>query len=215
MQELLSGIYRFQHRVFTSQRNRFRRLEAGQHPSALFITCSDSRIDPSLLTQTRPGELFIMRNVGNIVPRYRSDGIGEAAAIEYAVSVLKVQDVVVCGHSHCGAMSGLLNPELLAETPAVSGWLAHAKETARIMCEQYPHLTEASARLVAAIEENVLVQLENLRTHPAVAAALSRDTLNLHGWVYQFETGKVFTFETQKHKFVEFDKNGGLEIVNE
>jgi carbonic anhydrase len=202
MQRLVEGIHQFQNDLFSSQEPLFERLVKGQQPLALFITCSDSRIDPSLLTQTKPGELFILRNAGNIVPPYGPAGGGEAATIEYAVSVLGVKDVVVCGHSHCGAMSGLLNPESLDELPAVRGWLSYADATRRIMQENYEHISEPAARLTATVEENVLVQLENLRTHPSVAAALSRKQLNVHAWVYKFETGQVFAYRPELEQYL-------------
>ena len=119
MQKLVNGIHEFQEKYFTSHKSLFERLAQGQQPLALFITCSDSRIDPNLLTQTQPGELFIMRNAGNIVPPYGAVLGGEAATIEYALSVLKVNDIIVCGHSHCGAMNGLLHPDQVSELPAV------------------------------------------------------------------------------------------------
>jgi carbonic anhydrase len=206
MQKLVDGIHEFQDKYFSSQRGLFERLAKGQQPLALFITCSDSRIDPSLLTQTNPGELFIMRNAGNIVPPYGAVLGGEAATIEYAICVLKVKDIVVCGHSHCGAMNGLLHPEQLGELPAVRGWLAHAESTARIMNENYKHITEEAPRLTATVEENVLVQLENLRTHPSVAATASRGELKLHGWVYKFETGQVFGYDHKQGQFVPVEK---------
>jgi carbonic anhydrase len=201
MQELVQGIHRFQQGIFTSHKKLFEGLVEGQRPLALFITCSDSRIDPSLLTQTKPGELFIMRNAGNIVPAYSAASGGEAATIEYAVSILQVKDIIVCGHSHCGAMNGLLHPDLVKHLPAVSGWLAHAEATARIIKENYQHLTDEQRRLTAAVEENVLVQLENLRTHPSVAAALGREDLKLHGWVYKFESGQVFAYDPARGQF--------------
>jgi carbonic anhydrase len=172
----------------------------------LFITCSDSRIDPGLLTQTQPGELFILRNAGNLVPAYGAVSGGEAATIEYAIAVLKVRDIIVCGHSHCGAMGGLLDPQEIEGLPAVRTWLNHAEATARIIKENYGHIVEREARLTATVEENVLVQLENLRTHPAVAAALSRDELKLHGWVYKFETGQVFAYDPQQGQYLSLDR---------
>lgn len=195
MQRLVEGIHEFKKHIFSSERQFFERLAKGQHPVALFITCSDSRIDPTLLTQTKPGELFIMRNAGNIVPPYGAVHGGEAATIEYAVAVLKVPDIIVCGHSHCGAMGAILAPETCAEMPAVRDWLEHAEATARIISENYRHIEDPAARLTATVEENVLVQLENLRTHPAVAAALGRGSLTLHGWVYKLETGQVFSYD--------------------
>lgn len=216
MQKLVKGLHHFQNTVFSSQARLFQRLAKGQQPLALFITCSDSRIDPGLMLQTEPGELFIMRNAGNIIPPYGASLGGEAATIEYAVSVLKVQDVIVCGHSHCGAMQGLLAPEMVKDLPAVRNWLSHAEPTARMMKENYQHLKDPIARLTATVEENVLVQLENLRTHPSVADALARQALKLHGWVYKFETGQVFYYDPEEAQFAAIvDTSGRAEIVTE
>ena len=201
MQKLVDGIHKFQKDIFASQPKFFERLADGQQPLALFITCSDSRIDPNMLTQTKPGELFIMRNAGNIVPPYGASSCGEAATIEYAVAVLGVRDIIVCGHSHCGAMAALLHPEQVAELPAVKNWLSHAECTARIIKENYSHITDKQARVTATVEENVLVQLESLRTHPSVHAALGRQEVQLHGWVYKFETGQVFAYDPDKGQF--------------
>src|SRR5688572_29438801 len=165
MQKLVDGIHQFQSNIFRSQRELFARLATEQNPDALFITCSDSRINPNLITQTEPGELFILRNAGNIIPPYGASNGGEGATIEYAVSILGVKDIVICGHSHCGAMQGLLDRQSLERVPAVAQWLGHAESTRRIMQEKYPHLT-GEARLTGTVQENVLVQLENLRTHP-------------------------------------------------
>lgn len=201
MQKLVHGIHKFQKEIFPSKQRLFEKLQSGQQPMALFITCSDSRIDPSLLTQTDPGELFIMRNAGNLIPPYGTLYGGEAATIEYAVAVLGVQDIIVCGHSNCGAMSGLLEPQAIERLPAVRSWLTYAESTHRIVDENYSHLTDPAARLTVTVEENVLVQLEHLRTHPTVAAAISRKALHLHGWVYKFETGQVFGFDPEEGQF--------------
>jgi carbonic anhydrase len=201
VQKLVEGIHKFQQSIFVVERSKFNRLVEGQEPVALFITCSDSRINPNLLTQTEPGDLFILRNAGNIVPSHGTVAGGEAATIEYAVSVLGVKDIVVCGHSHCGAVKGLLRPESLHDLPAVRDWLGHAASTARIIKENYTHITDPDALLTAAVEENVLVQLEHVRTHPSVAAALARGSLKLHGWVYKFETGQVFAYSPQSGQF--------------
>ena len=202
MQKLVDGIHQFQNKIFSSKQELFEGHSKGQHPLALFITCSDSRIDPSLLTQTEPGDIFILRNAGNIVPCHGEVDGGEAATIEYAVSVLGVKDIIICGHSQCGAMAGLLDQSQLAKLPAVRSWLGHAELTHRIIEENYTHITDSDARLTATVEENVLVQLEQLRTHPSVADALSRDALNLHGWVYKFETGQVFGYQSQAGQFL-------------
>jgi carbonic anhydrase len=202
MERLIEGVRRFQSHVYSAQRQLFERLVEGQEPLALFISCSDSRINPNLITQTEPGELFIFRNAGNIIPPYGASNGGEAAAIEYAVSVLKVEDIIVCGHSRCGAIGALLHPETVEALPSIRDWLLHAEATRRIISENYSHLVSDKSRLTAAVEENVLVQLENLRTHPCVAAALAREQLNLHAWVYELESGKVFAFDSSAGQFL-------------
>lgn len=215
MQKLVDGIHHFQKHVFSREQRLFETLAEGQQPVALFITCSDSRINPNLLTQTRPGELFILRVAGNIIPPYGAVQGGEAATIEYAVSVLNVKDIVVCGHSLCGAMSGLLKPDSLATLPAVRDYLRHAEATRRIVEENYQHLTDPARRLTLTVEENVLVQLENLRTHPTVAAALGREALKLHGWVYKFETGDVFGFNPDAKQFLPLEFTTGERVAQD
>ncbi len=202
MQKLIDGVQTFQTSVFDSRRQMFEELAGGQKPVALFITCSDSRIDPNLITQTQPGELFVIRNAGNIVPEYGALCGGEAATIEYAVTALKVKDIIVCGHSFCGAMGGLLNPDQLEGLDAVKNWLTHAKATADVVSEKYAHLTGDGERLTAAVEENVLVQLDHLRTHPSVAEATARGDVNLHGWTYLFESGQVLAFSPEQNQFI-------------
>jgi carbonic anhydrase len=204
MQKLIQGLHKFQSEVFSAQRSFFERLADGQQPETLFITCADSRINPNLLTQTGPGELFILRNAGNIIPPYGANNGGaggESATIEYAVQVLGVKDIIVCGHSHCGAMAALLtNGDGARDLPAVQQWLGHAETTRRIIRENYRHL-EGKALLTAAIEENVLVQLESLRTHPSVRAKLAARQVRLHGWVYKIETGEVFAYNPTSGQF--------------
>ncbi len=202
MQKLVEGVHNFQKDVFGTKKGFYERLAKGQNPIALFITCSDSRINPNLLTQTDPGDLFILRNAGNIVPPFsaRVNG-GEAATIEFAVAGLGVRDIILCGHSHCGAMKGILEPESLRDLPAVGEWLTHAEATRRIIREKYQAL-EGPARLTATVEENVLVQIENLRTHPSVAAAIAQEKLHLHAWVYKIETGEVFDFDPEQGQFL-------------
>jgi carbonic anhydrase len=204
MQKLVQGIHQFQANVFRPRREWFERLAEGQRPLALFVTCSDSRINPNLITQTDPGELFIVRNAGNIVPPHQPAPGGEEATIEFAVAELGIKDVIVCGHTRCGAMNGLLNPDGLADMPAVRHWLTHADATRRIIREKYGHLADLSL-LTAAVQENVLVQLENLRTHPAVVAGLAKGDLNLYGWVYKIETGEVFAFDPTAGQFAPLD----------
>jgi carbonic anhydrase len=201
MQKLIQGIHHFQSTLFSPQRDLFSRLAEGQSPDALFITCSDSRINPNLITHTEPGDLFILRNAGNIIPPYGASNGGEGATIEFAVAGLEVKDIIVCGHSHCGAIKGLLAPDTLKELPTVASWLSHAEATRWIIREKYADRTGVPL-LTTAIEENVLVQIENLRTHPAVAAGIAAGNLKLHGWVYKIETGEVFSFDHERGQFV-------------
>jgi carbonic anhydrase len=201
MRRLLHGVRHFHQRIFPIWRPRFEHLASGQSPSTLFITCSDSRIVPHLLTQTEPGELFVLRNAGNLVPPSSAAHAGEAATIEYAVEVLKVSDVVVCGHSHCGAIAGLLRPESLRHLPAVRNWLAHARSTFQ---EFNDHASEQDPQgdvLAAAVQHNVTTQLAHLRTYDHVEKAESRGDLALHGWFYRFETGETFRLDEQAQTF--------------
>lgn len=205
MQKLILGIHHFQDHVFRAKKELFGRLAQGQTPAALFITCSDSRINPNLVTQTEPGDLFVVRNAGNIVPQAPDCG-GEVASIEYAIKVLKIQDIIICGHSDCGAMKGLLDLDSVkADMPAVGHWLCHARRTLDIINDQYSHL-QGHERLMATIEENVVVQIENLKTHPLVEEKLASGDLKLHGWVYKFETGQVFSYDLESGQFLPLRK---------
>jgi carbonic anhydrase len=201
MQKLVHGFNHFQKHVFGSKKELFERLHSGQNPDALFITCSDSRINPNLITNTEPGEIFILRNAGNIVPPHGASSIGEAATIEFAVTALGIKDIIVCGHSECGAVKGLLHPEALSAMPTVAQWLTHAEATKRIVEDNYSDLPE-DQKLNVAIQENVLSQLENLKTIPAVASGLVKGDLNLHAWVYKFETGEVYAYSGEQGQFV-------------
>ena len=201
MEKVLKGLVTFQKNVFAKKKKLFAALSKQQKPSVLFVTCSDSRIDPSLLTQTDPGDLFILRNAGNLIPTYGAAIGGSTATIEYGVSVLQVKDIIVCGHTDCGAMQGLLHPEKLGELPAVKAWLQHAETTIRLVKDHCAHL-KGDELFAATIRENVLVQLDHLKTHPAVATRLRRGNLRLHGWVYSIGTGEVWVYDEEKKGFV-------------
>lgn len=201
MRKLVDGIHRFQSGVFGTKKELFERLTKGQEPDALFITCSDSRVSPTLITQTVPGDLFILRNAGNLVPPYGPSHGGESATIEYAIEALAVKDIIICGHTHCGAMKAVLDPTGLDELPAVKGWLTYAEATRRVMKTHYKDLLKEDM-LETCIEENVLVQIENLRTHPSVLAAMTRGALRLHAWVYEIESGNVMAFDDSTGQYL-------------
>lgn len=205
MHRLISGIRSFRANVFPARQSQFEELAFGQQPSALFITCSDSRIVPQMLMQTEPGELFILRNAGNLVPPCTAAPSGEAATIEYAVQVLKVEDIIVCGHSHCGAISGLLRPESLAGLPAVEHWLKYAEQVRREIAAEALAPTPGDDLLTTAVKTNVLVQLSHLRTYPAIAAKEANGELRLHGCFYRFETGEVTVLDGAQRMFVSID----------
>lgn len=201
MKSLIQGVHRFQNEVFGNQKELFEHLAHGQTPHALFITCSDSRINPAMITQANPGEIFIMRNAGNIVPPFGLHPGGEAATIEYAVEVLGVNDIIVCGHSDCGAMKALVKPlDTYREMPAINAWLNMAETTRRIMKTCHPDLEGEEAQDVA-VKENVLGQIENLQTHPSVRARMREGTLLLHGWMYYIKTGEVQAFDPVAQTF--------------
>ncbi|OLP15483.1 carbonate dehydratase [Leptolyngbya sp. 'hensonii'] len=198
MRKLIKGVHQFQSTYFKTHREFFEELSKEQHPRILFITCSDSRINPHLITQTEPGELFIIRNVGNIIPPYGAATGGEAAAIEYAIEILDIREIVVCGHSNCGAIQGLFKRQTIgSRLPSLSEWLKYAESTRRVVEENFQNL-EGDDLVNAAIEEHVLIQIENLRTYPSVNSKLYRGQLNIHAWVYKIETGGVSVYSTER-----------------
>jgi carbonic anhydrase len=159
-----------------------------------------------LLTQIHPGELFILRNAGNIVPSYGAQIGGTTATIEYAVGVLGVKNIIVCGHTDCGVAKGILDPDQAKDLPSLREWLLQAEATRRIIQENYAHL-DGDELLTATIQENVRVQLAHLRTHPLIAAKLRRRAVELHGWVYSIPTGQVWTFDDSRDQFVDLSES--------
>ena len=195
VEKLLGGISRFQKDVYPKHQDLFETLALRQRPETLFITCADSRIDPCLLTQTKPGELFICRVIGNIVPHYPDAVGGVWATIEYAVGVLQVPEVIVCGHTDCGVMRGALNPQALAGFPNVADWLRYA-------AVEHRETSPSAEFLLTMAEQNVIAQLNSLRSHPTVAARLKDGDLALHGWVYHIGSGTVTAWDEASGKFV-------------
>lgn len=202
MKNLIKGLREFKSSYFCSHQDLFGQLAQAQEPRVLFITCSDSRIDPNLLTQSKPGELFVIRNAGNIIPPYGATNGGEGATIEYAIHALNVEHVIVCGHSNCGAMKGLFKLSTLEkEMPLVHAWLTHAEATRRLIKENYSHL-EGEELLDVTIAENVLTQIENLKTYPAVHSRLYQGTLTIYAWIYDLDTGDVMAFDADRHAYI-------------
>ncbi len=195
------GVLKFQEGAFAERQKLFEELASGQSPEALFIACSDSRVDPNLITQTEPGELFICRNAGNIVPPHSNHTGAMTASIEYAVAVLKVPHIVVCGHSQCGAMGGAMNLGGLDELPHVKDWLTYTRAAVMAMEKKGGSLSEEE-KLDLLIRENVLLQMTHLSTHPYVAARLAAGDIELHGWVYDIRSGGVHAYVEERGEFV-------------
>ncbi|MBI5576707.1 MAG: carbonic anhydrase [Deltaproteobacteria bacterium] len=205
MEKLIAGVHRFQKHYRSEHWELFNRLaEHGQSPDALFITCCDSRVDPVVITQGKPGDLFIFKNVGNFVPPYTEnppDGTGVAAAVEYAVKHLHVRDIIVCGHSDCGAMKALYKERShYAETPHILYWLRHGDRTIEVVAKNYPNRS-SEERLAITSEENVLVQVENLRTYPVVRKAVQDGKLHIHAWFFEIGKGQVHTYNPDKEQY--------------
>jgi carbonic anhydrase len=206
MPHFAAGVIRFQNDVFPGKKDLFEKLSEGQSPEALFITCSDARVETAMITQTDPGELFICRNAGNIVPPHTTYTGGMTASIEFAVSALQVPHIVICGHSECGAMKGAMNPEELDSLPHVKEWLSYSKAAVDVVKEVAPDATEEE-QMQKLLEQNVILQLQHLKTHPSVATRLAKGDLVLHGWVYDIKTGGVGAYDEATKKFNPVDEH--------
>jgi carbonic anhydrase len=193
---LKAGVTRFTERVFPRRQALFQRLANSQSPDALFLTCADSRVVPALITQTGPGQLFVERNPGNLVPVYSEESVGVSASIEYAVSVLKVKHVIICGHTDCGVIKGLLHPEKLSNLPAVNRWIKYASAARQKLSQDYQHLPDDQQQAVLT-ELNVLAQIDNLHTHPSVQQAIQESRLEIHAWVYHIHSGEVWSYKSE------------------
>ena len=198
--KLIEGHKRFHTDVFPRRRDQFHLLAEMQSPEWLFITCSDSRIIPDMILQTGPGDLFISRTIGNVVP-VTGDQDGVTATIEYAVEVLKVKHIILCGHSDCGALKAALNRKSLEKLPKASSWLHHVEGAFTHRQPLRPEEGE-HAELASIIRGNVVAQLANLRSQPSVASALAHGTLDVHGWYYDILTGKIEQYDEQQRKFL-------------
>src|SRR6204780_3565513 len=200
MRDIIDGFLKFRLDAFPKRLELFKSLATTQNPRTLFITCSDSRVVPELLTQREPGELFVIRNAGNIVPSYGPEPGGVSATIEYAVAALNVADIVICGHSDCGAMTAIASCKCLDHMPAVASWLRYA-DSAKVVNEARDHRS-ARDKVESMVRENVIAQLANLKTHPSVRLALEQGRLALHGWVYDIESGAIDALDGTTNRFV-------------
>ena len=205
MKRMIEGHRRFLAKAYLEKKKLYKQLAAGQQPSALFITCSDSRVGPELITQMDPGELFVLRNAGNIVPAYGGSSDGVSATLEYAMRVLKTPNIVVCGHSGCGAMHALIHQEGLDTLPEVSKWLGHCAATRTVLDTEYRDVADDAEYLARCIEVNVITQISNLLTHPSVAARAAAGDVNIYGWVFDIPSGEVEVYDPDRHIFEPLD----------
>jgi carbonic anhydrase len=200
--ELIGRVFRFEKQVFQGQSALYGKLAAdGQSPKALIISCADSRVVPEHIMQAAPGDLFVCRNAGNIVPPYSTANGGVTSTVEYAVMALGIRDIIVCGHSDCGAMKGLAgDPAKLASMPNVAAWLRHGVAARQVVDESYPEQDE-NARVRSISLENVVAQLTHLRTHPSVAAGIARGEIALHGWFVDIGLGTMLGLDGVSGQF--------------
>lgn len=200
MKKLIKGLHKFQTEVFPIKKDFFENLVKGQKPEVLFITCSDSRINPNLVTSSDLGDLFVLRNAGNIIPPYGLSG-SEDATIEFAISKLKIKEIVICGHSYCGALEAALQGDDLSNTPGLCSWIQkHIGPTLSLIKLNYNE-TDKEHFLNILVQEHVLRQIENLKSYPVVIEAINNNNLSLHAWVYNFETGQIFSFNPDLGQF--------------
>lgn len=202
MKKLIRGIDKFRQTYVNTHQDLLEQLSHGQTPRVLFVTCSDSRVAPNLITNTDVGELFVIRNAGNIVPPYGAANGGEGGTIEYAINALGIEQVVICGHSNCGAMKGLLKlNKLQKDMPLVYDWLKHAESTRRMVQETYPHY-EGDELIEVLVAENVLIQIDNLKTYPIIRSRIHQGRLKIYAWIYNIETGSVLAYDARTHTYV-------------
>ena len=216
MKKLLKGIVDFRKNVRPSVKDTFAELALGQRPDTLFIACSDSRVVPNLFASTEPGDLFVIRNVGNLIPPYAEDHSShgaEAAAIQFGLSSLPITEVIVCGHSECGAIGALASGQTRPDAPAFQCWLRHGQGSLKQL--------EAGATLGDHLERhnrlsqlNVLEQLEHLKTYPVVRERLASGQLRLHGWYFDIREANVYEYEPSEGRFHLIDETYAQTLLN-
>ena len=214
MNEVIGRVFSFEKKVFEDSKALYSKLATqGQSPKALMISCADSRIVPEQIMQAQPGDLFVCRNAGNIVPPYATQNGGVTSTVEYAVLALGIRDIIVCGHSDCGAMKGLAgDPAKLESMPNVVAWLRHGTAARQVVDSSYAELEDGD-RVRAISLENVVAQLAHLRTHPAVAAGLARGEIALHGWFVDIHNGQMLALNGETGRFEAVSEDRALPVA--
>ena len=201
LDDIRRGVLRFRRKVFPENQALFESLAHHQDPQILFITCIDSRVDPAMLCDADPGDMFVERTPGNIIPVHAETRSGISASIEYAVTALRVSHIVICGHSDCGALKAALHPEKLEALPAVARWMHYSDAAVEAVNASPKAGADEAARLHALCEQNVRVQMEHLQTHPSVRRRLEAGNLTIHGWTYQIHSGEVYRYDAARQTF--------------
>ncbi|MGN6358743.1 MAG: carbonic anhydrase [Novosphingobium sp.] len=213
MNELIGRVFSFEKTIFPDSGELFAKLSSqGQAPKALMISCADSRVVPEQILQAKPGDLFVCRNAGNIVPPYATMNGGVSSTVEYAVLALGVRDIIVCGHSDCGAVKGMANPDALATMPNVAAWLRHGSAAVHVVDSCCPEL-DGPERVRALALENVIAQIAHLRTHPSVASAIAKGEMALHGWFVDIAAGQVLGLDGETGQFVPLREEDPLPVA--
>lgn len=213
MNDVVGRVFGFEKSVFANEADLYSKLATdGQSPKALMISCSDSRVVPEHIVQARPGDLFVCRNAGNIVPPFTQQNGGTTSTVEYAVAVLGVTDIIICGHSGCGAMGALMNQNSLDGLPSVKAWLRHSHAAHSVVKHSYPDM-EDTAAIRAVSLENVVVQIAHLRTHPAVASRIAKGELTLHGWFVDIHAGSILALDGKTGRFAPIRENSPLPVA--
>ena len=205
MSDIFDGVFKFKNEDYEKHKNLFAKLEVGQHPHTLFIGCSDSRVVPSLITQTLPGELFMVRNIANMVPPYREtqEYVSTTSAIEFAIEVLDVKNIVVCGHSNCGGCASLYKSEgELKNVPHVRRWLELAKPVKEYVLNNIDINAEKHIKREMMTEQfNIVYQMKNLLTYPFIKEKYLNKEINIYGWYYMIGTGEVYNYDKANDSF--------------
>lgn len=217
MKKLIEGIVEFRSKVRQDYKEAFGRLATGQSPDTLFIACSDSRVVPNTFASTNPGDLFVLRNVGNLIPPCGKHGLStsdesEAAAIEFSVLNLNVLDIIVCGHSECGAMRALIGDRHKVNTPNLKNWLRHGDTAVnQFRSGHAPDKTLSDCNQLSQL--NVLHQMEHVKSYPAVRERLKKKTLAVHGWWFDITHADVYAYESEQKKFILIDEKEAERII--
>ncbi len=218
MKKLVRGIVEFRNKIQPGDRDTFAKLALGQSPDTLFVACSDSRVAPNVFASTEPGDMFVVRNVGNLIPECGEAGVSEsdeseAAAIEFALLSLRVRNIIVCGHSECGAMHAICQGRYTVKAPHLRSWLRHG-EPALARAEKYTGPAAQLKKHNLISQQNVLLQLEHLMTYPLIQQRVADGNLQLHGWWFDIAHADVYSYDKSRGEFILIDETEANRLIS-